>query len=109
LSSANLGALLRRFRRDFHLVLIDTSPLNLYADARILGRMSDGLVIVVRSNTKTAEELKATYQKLSQDRIPMLGMVLNDWKMDPNRARAYGRYYGRYRDQNRAHTHSRGA
>jgi capsular exopolysaccharide synthesis family protein len=109
LYSANLGALLRRFRRDFHLVLIDTSPLNLYADARILGRMSDGLVIVVRSNTKTAEELKATYQKLNQDRIPMLGMVLNDWKMDPHRARAYGRYYGRYHDQSRARTNRRGA
>jgi capsular exopolysaccharide synthesis family protein len=109
LYSANLAALLRRFRRDFDLVLIDTSPLNLYADARILGRISDGLVIVVRSNTKTAEELRVTYQKLSQDRIPMLGMVLNDWKMDPNRARAYGRYYGRYQNQSRAHTRSRGA
>jgi hypothetical protein len=39
----------------------------------------------------------------------MLGMVLNDWKMDPNRARAYGRYYGRYQNQSRAHTRSRGA
>jgi polysaccharide biosynthesis transport protein len=99
LYSANLGALLRRFRRDFHLVLIDTSPMNLYADARILGRMSDGLVMVVRSNTKTTEELNAAYQKLSQDQIPMVGMVLNDWKMDSSQARAYGRYYGRYRGQ----------
>jgi len=99
LYSANLGALLRRFRRDFHLVLIDTSPMNLYADARILGRMSDGLVMVVRSNTKTTEELNAAYQKLSQDQIPMVGMILNDWKMDSSQARAYGRYYGRYRDQ----------
>jgi capsular exopolysaccharide synthesis family protein len=99
LYSANLGALLRRFRRDFHLVLIDTSPMNLYADARILGRMSDGVVMVVRSNTKTTEEVKAACQKFSQDQIPMLGMVLNDWKMDSSRARAYGRYYGRYRDQ----------
>ena len=99
LYSANLGALLRRFRRDFDLVLIDTSPMSLYADARILGRMSDGLVMVVRSNTKTTEELNAAYQKLSQDRIPMVGMVLNDWKMDSSRARAYGRYYRRYRDQ----------
>ncbi len=99
LYSANLGALLRRFRRDFHLVLIDTSPMNLYADARILGRMSDGVVMVVRSNTKTTEELKAACQKFSQDQIPMLGMVLNDWKMNSSRARAYGRYYGRYRDQ----------
>jgi succinoglycan biosynthesis transport protein ExoP len=99
LYSANLGALLRRFRRDFDLVLIDTSPMSLYADARILGRLSDGVVMVVRSNTKTSEELNAAHQKLSQDRIPMVGMVLNDWKMDSSRARAYGRYYRRYRDQ----------
>jgi len=99
LYSANLGGLLRRFSRHFHLVLIDTAPMNLYADARILGRMSDGLVMVVRSNTKTMEELRATYQKLSQDRIPILGMVLNHWKVDSSRTRAYGRYYGRDRDR----------
>jgi Mrp family chromosome partitioning ATPase len=73
--------------------------MSLYADARILGRLSDGVVMVVRSNTKTSEELNAAHQKLSQDRIPMVGMVLNDWKMDSSRARAYGRYYRRYRDQ----------
>jgi polysaccharide biosynthesis transport protein len=99
LYSANIGALLRRLRRDFHLVLIDTAPLNLYGDARILGRISDGLVMVVRSNTKTTEELKVAYQKLSQDEIPVLGMVLNDWKMDSSRARTYGRYYDRYHNQ----------
>jgi capsular exopolysaccharide synthesis family protein len=103
LHSANLAALLRRCRRDFHLVLIDTPPMNLYSDARILGRMSDGLVMVVRSNTKTTEELRAVYQKLNQDRIPVLGMVLNHWKMDSSRARAYGRYYRRYDDKPGAH------
>jgi succinoglycan biosynthesis transport protein ExoP len=88
-----LSILLQRLRRDFDLILIDTPPIMLYADARVLGRASDGVVLVVRANTKSREELKAAHVKLEQDRIPVLGTILNDWKIDSGLARTYGRYY----------------
>jgi len=97
LYSPDLPTLLQRFRREFDLILIDTPPMMLYADARVLGRMSDGVVLVVRANTKSREELKAAHLKLVQDQIPVVGTILNDWKMDPSQARAYGRYYKHYR------------
>jgi receptor protein-tyrosine kinase len=97
LYSSDLPILLQRFRREFDLILIDTPPMMLYADARLLGRMSDGVVLVVRANTKSREELKAAHLKLVQDQIPVVGTILNDWKMDPSETRAYGRYYNHYR------------
>jgi receptor protein-tyrosine kinase len=97
LYSSDLPILLQRFRREFDLILIDTPPTMLYADARVLGRMSDGVVLVVRANTKSREELKAAHLKLVQDQIPVVGTILNDWKMDPSETRAYGRYYNHYR------------
>jgi len=97
LYSSDLPILLQRFRREFDLILIDTPPMMLYADARVLGRMSDGVVLVVRANTKSPEELKAAHLKLVQDQIPVVGTILNDWRMDPNQTRAYGRYYTHYR------------
>jgi capsular exopolysaccharide synthesis family protein len=97
LYSSDLPILLQRFRREFDLILIDTPPMMLYADARVLGRMSDGVVLVVRANTKSREELKAAHLKLVQDQIPVVGTILNDWKMDPSQTRAYGRYYNHYR------------
>jgi len=97
LYSSDLPILLQRFRREFDLILIDTPPMMLYADARLLGRMSDGVVLVVRANTKSREELKAAHLKLVRDQIPVVGTILNDWKMDPSETRAYGRYYNHYR------------
>jgi capsular exopolysaccharide synthesis family protein len=102
LYSSELRILLQRFREEFDLILIDTPPM-LYADARVLGRVSDGVVLVVRANTKSREELKAAHLKLVQDQIPVLGTILNDWKMDPNQIRAYGRYYNHYRPQSAEH------
>jgi capsular exopolysaccharide synthesis family protein len=97
LYSSDLPILLQHFRREFDLILIDTPPMMLYADARLLGRMSDGVVLVVRANTKSREELKAAHLKLVRDQIPVVGTILNDWKMDPSETRAYGRYYNHYR------------
>ena len=96
LHSSDLHAFLQRCRKEFDLVLVDTPPLMLYADARILGRLSDGLVMIVRANTRSHDELKTTYEKLQHDQIPVLGTILNDWRMDPSQTRAYGRYRDHY-------------
>jgi capsular exopolysaccharide synthesis family protein len=97
LYSSDLTILLDRFRREFDLVLIDTPPMMLYADVRELGRVSDGVVMVVRANTKSPEELREAYVKFMQDQIPVLGTILNDWKMDTGKSRAYSRYHTHYR------------
>jgi len=99
LYSADVNALLRRLRREFDLILIDTPPMMLYADGRVLGQMSDGVVMVVRANTRSREELQTAYARLLQDQIPLLGTILNDWKMDAGQVRTYGRYYRRYGSQ----------
>ena len=96
LYSSDLSILLQRLRQGFDLILIDTPPIMLYADARVLGRVSDGVVLVVRANTKSREELKAAHLKLEQDGISVLGTILNDWKMDSTLARTYDQYYAHY-------------
>jgi len=88
--------LLDRCRKDYDLVLIDTPPLMLYADGRIAGRFSDGVIMVVRANTRSQDELLSCYLRLKQDRIPVLGTILNDWKMNVKQSRAYGRYRDHY-------------
>jgi len=94
--SSDLEALLRRFRKDFDLVVIDTPPMRLYADGRTLGRMSDGVVMVVRANRISREELRSAYLQFAQDQIPILGTILNDWKMASRDVRTYKRYQDHY-------------
>jgi polysaccharide biosynthesis transport protein len=93
LHSDRLRRLLQRFRKEFDLVLIDSPPMALFPDARVLGRLSDGLVIVVRANRTSRKSLRTVQQRLIQDQIPVLGTILNDWTDEERSWRAYGGYY----------------
>jgi succinoglycan biosynthesis transport protein ExoP len=108
LHAAALKELLARCRKAFDLVLVDSPPMMLYPDARLLGRIADGVVLVVRADRNSRDELVRTcYQVLSEDRINILGTLLNGFRVAPARQRAYTDYYKRYdgsRDGNRKGT-----
>lgn len=84
-----MRALLRRFRKEFQMVVIDTPPTLVLPDARIIGRHSDGMVLVVRHAHTLRGNALASVMRLRQDLIPIIGTVLNDWE----HRRHYG-YYG---------------
>jgi capsular exopolysaccharide synthesis family protein len=101
LYSSTLRTLLQRFRREFDLIYVDSPPLMLYSDARLLGRLSDGLVMVVRANTRSTEELRTAYARLMADQIPVLGTVLNGWEASAHESREYSAYSYRYHSTGR--------
>jgi Mrp family chromosome partitioning ATPase len=61
-------------------------------DARVIGRVAGGVVLVVRSGKTTRDAAAAAVQKLSQDGTRLLGTILNDWdsKADSNGYYGYG-------------------
>jgi capsular exopolysaccharide synthesis family protein len=71
------AGLLARFRREFDVVIIDAPDL-LSADTRLLGRLADGAVLVLRLGKTTRSAALAAKRRLVEDRIPILGTVLND-------------------------------
>ena len=93
LHSDRLRKLLRRYRKEFDLVLVDSPPMALLPDARVIGRLSDGLVIVVRANRTSRQSLKEAHQRLIQDQIPVLGTILNNWTDAERSWRSYRDYY----------------
>jgi Mrp family chromosome partitioning ATPase len=84
-----MSTLIEEFRRQFNVVLIDTPPLLNLADARVLGRISDGLILVIRAGRVRWEAAMAAEQRLYEDGITVLGTVLNDWDPKQN---GYGVY-----------------
>jgi Mrp family chromosome partitioning ATPase len=100
LYSSSLEPLLEKLAQRFDLIFVDTPPMSLYPEARVLGRMSNGVVMVVRANTRSREELRAAYQTLTEDGSPVLGTILNDWRVGRTQARAYSRYYSHYQQGN---------
>jgi capsular exopolysaccharide synthesis family protein len=84
--------LLQRMRQEFDMVLIDTPPMLNMPDARVLGRLADGVILVVRSARTTKETAAAAGQRLVEDGTRLLGTVLNEW--DPRKTSRPGYEYG---------------
>jgi len=80
--SPRLAELLRRFREEFDAVLIDTPPMLRLADARILGRLADAVILVCRAGATDRDSALAATQQFEADGTPVLGTILNDWKPD---------------------------
>jgi succinoglycan biosynthesis transport protein ExoP len=80
LYSARMASLLVRLRREFDMVLVDTPPLTLLSDARVLGRLTNGVILVFRAGKARLESAQAVHQQLSEDNIPIIGTILNDWR-----------------------------
>lgn len=93
LHSPKLEILLRKFRAEFDVILIDTAPaLNLF-DARVVARLADAVILVLRLGQTTKDSALAAIRRLSEDGTHVLGLILNDW--DPNRShQPYSSYYG---------------
>jgi polysaccharide biosynthesis transport protein len=82
LYSIRMTSLLQRLRQDFDMILIDTPPMMQFPDARVLGQLADGVVLVVRAGQTTCDRALAARRRLSEDMIPIIGAILNDW--DPS-------------------------
>ncbi|HLJ50817.1 MAG TPA: polysaccharide biosynthesis tyrosine autokinase [Bryobacteraceae bacterium] len=84
LYSARLAALLARLRREFDLIIIDTPPLLEMPDARILGRLADGVILVIRAGETSTDAVAECTDRLREDGTILLGTILNGWKARTN-------------------------
>jgi capsular exopolysaccharide synthesis family protein len=91
--SPKIPLLLERLNSKFDFILIDTPPMLQFAEARLLGRMSDGVILVVRSGQTDRETAIASSRRLAQDGIRVFGAILNDWRPEGPQANAYSKYY----------------
>jgi len=77
LESVAMKSLMEEAAQEYDLVIIDTPPLSASADAACLGRHSDGIVLVTRPGFTLKEVLSRAVSELTQNRIPILGVVVN--------------------------------
>ena len=77
LATDAMPARLAELRAEFNHVIIDASPLNRSTDAVLLGRASDGLLLVVESNATRRETARNLTESLKSSNVRVLGAVLN--------------------------------
>lgn len=80
LYSSRMAELIDFCRGNYDVVLIDTPPFLHLSDARVLGRLSDGVILVLRAGRVRWDSIAAAERRLSEDGTPILGTVLNNWQ-----------------------------
>lgn len=90
LDSKRMHGLLQQAAEDYDCVIIDTPPLSVLADASIVGKMADGILLVARPGVVNSGAANSTKALLEHSRVPVLGMVVNCVNTDSNN---YSYYY----------------
>ncbi len=96
LYSSRLPELLDLLRGRFDTIVFDTPPMVNIADARLVGRYADGVVMVVRSMFTTRDAALLARQRLQEDGTRLLGMILNGWDPNVPGYSYYRNYYAGY-------------
>jgi succinoglycan biosynthesis transport protein ExoP len=77
LNSDRLKTRFEELRAEFDYLLVDAPCLSRYADATALGRLTDGLVLVLEANSTRKEAALMVMESLHAAQIKVLGAVLN--------------------------------
>lgn len=96
LYSKRLAAYMKRFREEFDMIFVDTPPMLQIPDARVIGKLASGVVLVVRANVTTRDAAMAARARLREDGIHVVGTVMNDWNPKKSSGGYYGYYDGHY-------------
>jgi protein-tyrosine kinase len=92
LKSPRLGALLEEARAQYDFIVMDTPPLALVQDCRVVARWVDGVVVVVAANQTPRSLLETALDVV--DPTKLVGIVFNGF--DNLGGRQHGRHYPGY-------------
>jgi capsular exopolysaccharide synthesis family protein len=97
LASDKPREVLARARELYDMIILDTPPVNAVADAALLSRQCDGVLVVARAGVTARDALVFAMEQLRIVHAPVIGAVLNDVDLrgDAGVDGAY-QYYGRY-------------
>jgi protein-tyrosine kinase len=94
LSSERMKRIVEEASSRFDWVILDTPPLGVRADGRVLSEVVDAAILVVRAGATQFADLEAAADTIGRERI--LGIVLN--AVDPAVIRGQGDYHAYYGD-----------
>jgi capsular exopolysaccharide synthesis family protein len=92
LASAAMVQLIARLRPQYDRIVLDTPPAGAIADALVLSRLVDGVLVVARSGKVARGELLHVLDRLAHAGAPLWGVVLNRVRPDRH-PYDYGPYF----------------
>jgi capsular exopolysaccharide synthesis family protein len=98
LETIEMQQLFSRLRSEYDYIILDTPPVALVSDALSLAKFVDLTVYVVRQSFSNKDVINIANQMASEERLPKMGLLINDIK--PKRSMGYNYYYGYNRGHN---------
>jgi capsular exopolysaccharide synthesis family protein len=92
LSSGKIEKILGELKKEFDYIFIDSPPVVLVSDAAILGRIVDGVFLVIECEKTTVDGAKKAKTGLETVHAKVLGAIFNNMKSSSG----YGYYYYPY-------------
>ena len=98
INSGHLEELLDAVVNQYDIIVVDTPPIGAIIDAALIASHCDGVLLVLRSNFTTQQELKDAISQIERSGKPILGTVLNrfdTWKFG-KKSESHKYYYSNY-------------
>lgn len=96
LGSAKMKNVVEMLSANFDHVVIDSPPVSSFADSLILSSLVEGVIIVVKGGVTPREMAQRTKAHLQSVGAKILGVVINQIKLQPHDYYYYSTYYSRY-------------
>jgi capsular exopolysaccharide synthesis family protein len=96
LGSAKMKTAVDTLAANFDYVVIDSPPVASFADSLILSALVEGVIIVVKAGFTPREMAQRTKAHLQSVGAKILGVVVNQIKLQPHDYYYYSTYYSRY-------------
>ena len=98
LGSQRMKELVAELSRRFEMVFFDSPPVVAVTDAAVLSRYTDGVVLVVQSGATDREAVARAKTLLGNVQANLLGLVLNNIRIESTYGSYHYRYYYHYYD-----------
>ncbi|MBE0575215.1 MAG: polysaccharide biosynthesis tyrosine autokinase [Desulfuromonadales bacterium] len=97
LNSKRMEILLENSSQDFDVIICDTAPVLSVSDSRLLSRVFDGLILVMRAGKTTYPMAQACIKSLRDVNARIFGVLVNAVQL--NDQEDYYRYYSSYLEE----------
>ncbi|WP_413171079.1 GumC family protein [Anabaena azotica] len=77
INSQRMDLLIKEYAKEYDFIIIDTAPLSIAAETQILGKLVDGMLLVVRPGMVDSRTAIAAKSLVEQSGQQVLGMVMN--------------------------------
>ena len=95
LHTGSASELVKRLREHFDVVIFDSPPMMEFCEARVLGRLSDAVVLVLCAGRTSRDDARAAAERFAEDGTVVLGTILNQWDTPDSKKQAASVYYYR--------------